>query len=299
MARNEIQKASRFGRTFSLLGVQIEGLEALRAALPQTELARWLEGVAVAIGRDLRSTDLLAAESESRFCLFLPETGPLGAAVLKRRMRSALERGTELAELDPELRPELVLATASFPADATQVDGLWRVLESRLVEDRESLIRSLGLRSAPFRDAMAALLERASEGRPETAEQMTRYLLGEVAQRPHERGMLFVAPGAGLAGALRDGLEAVRGLTPRTDIVVVADRSAAPVPGLPVTWVSPIRAGTQAPFIVYFAEGPCYALVRGEAAQGDATSMYHTSERAVVEHLAFQLGRDLGIPIGE
>ena len=79
----------------------------------------------------------------------------------------------------------------------------------------------------------------------------------------------------------------------------LADRKGDPVPGVPVTWVSPVRAGTQAPFLLYYGEGPSYALVREEAVEDGATSYFHTSDPVLVEQLAFQLGRDLGIPIGE
>jgi hypothetical protein len=128
---------------------------------------------------------------------------------------------------------------------------------------------------------------------------MTRLLLAEVTRRPEERGFLFVAPGSALQGALRAGLEGLRGQQPRCEIVVLADRKGDPVPGVPVTWVSPVRAGTQAPFLLYYGEGPSYALVREEAVEDGATSYFHTSDPVLVEQLAFQLGRDLGIPIGE
>ena len=83
----------------------------------------------------------------------------------------------------------------------------------------------------PFRGLVDTLLAEGLVGKPETGEQMTRFLLDEVARRPHERGLLFVAPGAGMAGALRDGLESLRGLSPRTEIVLVAERKGAPVVG--------------------------------------------------------------------
>ena len=128
---------------------------------------------------------------------------------------------------------------------------------------------------------------------------MTRFLLEEVARRPEERGMLFIGPGASLFGALRDGLESLRGLNPNTEVVVVAEHKREAVPGIPVTWVSPTRAGTQCPFLVHYGEGPPYALVREDTISDGETALYHTSEPVIVEQLAFQLGRDLGIPIGD
>ena len=100
------------------------------------------------------------------------------------------------------------------------------------------------------------------------------------------------------AVALREGLDALRGLPIRTEVVLVADRKTDQISGVPVTWVSSVRAGTAAPFLVYYGEGPPYAMIRDEVVENE-TSFYHTSDPVLVEHLAFQLGRDLGVPIGD
>jgi diguanylate cyclase (GGDEF)-like protein len=298
VAHNEIRKALRFGRTFSLLRVEFDALSELREQMSDAAFVEWLGAMASQVGRALRATDLLASESESQLCVLLPETDGLGAAALKRRIRAGIERSPQMRSLSPEQRPELLLSAATFPTDGTQLESLWKVLEQRIDEDRLSVVRSLDLQTAPFRGLVDALLGEATEGRAETGEQMTRFLLDEVARRPHERGLLFVAPGAGMAGALRDGLERLRGANPRTEIVLVADRKGAPISGLPVTWVSPLRAGTPTPFLIYFGEGSPYALIRDETSDS-GVSLFHSSERVLVEHLAFQLGRDLGIPVGE
>jgi diguanylate cyclase (GGDEF)-like protein len=299
VVHNEIQKANRFGRTFSVVRVEFDGISALRDRMPQAELQRWLEAVTYQIGRSLRATDLLAADSENQFLVLLPETDAIGAAVLKRRIRSGLDRCDELQSLDPVDRPMLLVAAATFPADGTQLEALRASLGDRVRDDRNSLVRSLELANAPFRGLVDALLAEAVPGRPETAEQMTRFLLGEVRRRPEERGMLFVAPGPSLFGALSEGLNTLRGLSMRTEVVLIADRKTDEIAGVPVTWVSSLRAGTTAPFLVYYGDGPPYALVRDELADDQTTSFYHTSDPVLVEHLAFQLGRDLGIPIGE
>jgi GGDEF domain-containing protein len=298
VVHNEIQKANRFGRTFSTVLVEFDGMGAVRDRKPQAEFERWLESVTYQIGRSLRATDLLAAESDSHFLVLLPETDAIGAAVLKRRIRSGLDRCDELQSVDPVHRPAVLTAAATFPVDGSQMEVLRRALESRIHDDRSSLVRSLELEKAPFQRAVDALLAEAKPGRPETAEQMTRFLLGEVSRRPDERGMLFVAPGASLLGALREGLDALRGLPVRTEVVLVADRKTDQIAGVPVTWVSPVRAGTTAPFLVYYGEGPPYAMIRNEVVENES-SFYHTSDPVLVEHLAFQLGRDLGVPIGD
>ncbi len=299
VTRNEIRKASRFGRPFSLLRVVLDQAPTLRARLAAGEYAIWQKRVAEHVSRAARGTDLVAFEGDGQFCLLLPETEPLGATVLKRRIRSALERCAELRELAAEDRPTPFLATASFPGDGVEVAALDEALTQRIEEDRQSLVRGLDLEASPFRGLVDALLAEAKPGRVETTEQVGKLLVAEVARRPHERGMLFVAPGPEAEPGLREALERLRGADTRTDVVMLANGIDDTAPGLPVTWVSPLRSGTEAPFVVYYGEGPPYALVRDAAADGGETAFFHTDDPVLVEQLAFQLGRDLGIPIGD
>ena len=64
------------------------------------------------------------------------------------------------------------------------------------------------------------------------------------------------------------------------------------------TWVTPERAGTDRPFLLYFGDGPAYLMVTGYKATEEGLPFFHTSDRALVEHLAFRLQRDLGIALG-
>ncbi len=296
IVENEIQKARRFARSFSVVRIELDGLDAARDKLPPSELARALESLAAELARSLRSADLLAVEDEGVYYIFLPETDGLGATVGKRRLRGALERSTALRSLpDP---PVILAGAATFPADGASGEALGSALDARIGDDRASFLRARSLDQAPFRGLVDALLAEAPVAHPALAEQMTELLLAEVARRPHERGLLFVGPGAPLSVPLRSALERLRGLNAKTDVVVVADRGADDVAGLPVTWVSPLRAGTDAPFVVYFGDRPAYALVREPGAELSESTLYHTADRELVEHLTFQLGRDLGIPIG-
>jgi len=296
--RNEIQKATRFGRSFSLLTLELDSLARLHERASDTELGRWLEALVFQVSRALRSTDLVATEHHGRYRVLLPETDALGAAVLKRRIREALQGSEVLGGLAPEERPALLVAAASYPGDGTQLEALNRVLEARLEDDRSTLLRRLDLEHESFAGAVDALLEHARPGHPDAAEQVMRFAIDEVARRPQDRGVLFVSPGAGLPPAVRDSLERLRGLAPRTEVVLVGDHKPDVLAGAPVTCVSSRRAGTRAPFLIYFGEGPCYALVRERGERGVPPPLFHTNDRSLVEHLAFQLQRDLGVSLG-
>jgi diguanylate cyclase (GGDEF)-like protein len=293
---NEIQKARRFSRSFSLVRIEIDGLEAMRESFPPAEVARFLQGAAGTLVRALRSSDLLAAEGEGVYFALLPETDGLGATVSKRRLRAALDHSALLREL-PE-PPTVLAATATFPTDGATADSLWETLAQRSGEDRGSFVRARSLEQAPFRGLVDALLAEAPLAPSHTAEQAMDLLLSEVERRPHERGLLFLGTGGELSDPLRKGLERLRSLPLQTDVVVVAEQAPEASAGLAVTWVSPQRAGTDAPFVVYFGDGPPYALVREPGDESGDVALYHTADPVLVEHLAFQLGRDLGIPIG-
>jgi two-component system, cell cycle response regulator len=297
VARNEIQKANRFGRPFAVLKLVVDAGGPLHRGASESELARRLEAVVNQIGCSLRSTDLLAVEGEGRFCVLLPETDALGAAVLKRRIRDGLESGDVLVPLSAGSPVRALSAAASFPADGTQLEALYGVLDARIDEERRSLVHALELESQSFTGSVKALLDRRIAAPPELPEQVMRFLLDEVSRRPRERGLLFLAPGPALSSTLRDGFEQLRGLQPRTEVVLVADEIGETLAGAPLTCVSPRRAGTRASFVVYYGEGPAYALVSDSSGEGGQGGVFHTDERVLVEHLAFQLQRDLGIPV--
>ena len=294
VVRNEILKAGRFGRSFSLIELELADFARWRRELTDTELSAWLERFAFQIGRVLRTTDLLATSSEERFAVLMPETDALGAAVLKRRMCELLMR----AEVRGSIAagpPRMHLAAVSFPVDGTQIEELRRVLSARLAEDRESIVHEL--EGKPFPLVLDAL---ASKGQPLGAEvlpQVLRFVLGEVERRSQERGLLCVAPGAQWLHLVREELARFDPSQTHTEVVLVSDERAESLAGSNVTCVTPSQIGTRRPFLVYYAEGPGYALV-GEPDESAASPvLFQTADRVMVEHLAFQLQHALGVPI--
>jgi diguanylate cyclase (GGDEF)-like protein len=294
VVRNEIRKAGRFGRAFSLLELELADFARFRRERTDAELSAWLERFAFQVGRVLRTTDLLASASEDRFAVLLPETDALGAAVLKRRLREVVQRA-DLAGGPGEFAPRLYVSAASYPVDGTQIEDLRRMLAARILEDRESVVHEL--EGKPFPLVLDAL---AAKGQPlgaEALEQVLRFVLGEVERRAHERGLLCVAPGSGLAPLVRDELARFDPGHTRTELVLVSDEPATALAGAPVSCIAPGQIGTRRPFLVYYAEGPGYALVGEPVAKNGPALLFQTADRVTVEHLAFQLQRALGVPI--
>jgi len=297
VATNEVRKASRFARHTSLIRVELDAAAALLERLGAAEYAHWSQEVATSIRQTLRGTDLLAVESEGRFCIQLPEADALGATVAKRRVRAAVERAAPMRALDPADRPTVLCGSATYPGDGAGLDALRSSLDRRVELDRASVLRALSLERTPFRGLVDAFLADGFAGRPESAEQITRFLLEDLARRPHERGVLFVAPGTALARSVGEGLATLGPSEPATHLVLVMERGALTT-DLPVTWAPPERTGSDASFLVYFGEGAPYALLRESGPSAGGVALYHSSDPVLVEHLAFQLGHELGVPIG-
>jgi two-component system cell cycle response regulator len=297
VATNEVRKASRFSRHTSLVRVELDGLAGLRDRLGAAEYAHWTQVVAASIRGTLRSMDLLAVEADGRFGIHLPEADPLGATVAKRRVRAAVENSAPMRALDPADRPIVLAASATYPRDGTGLESLRAMLDARIVQDRASIVRALSLERMPFRGLVDSLLGDGFVGRPESVEQLFRFVIEDLARRPNERSMLFLAPGRHLRRAALEGLDALGTRPLSTSLVLLAERDDRSPP-MPVTWVSAERAGTESPFLVHFGEGAPYALLRESDSATGGVATYHTADPVLVEHLAFQLGHELGVPIG-
>ncbi len=299
VVRNEIQKASRFDRQFSIIRADCGALGALRDVASQHGLEVWVQGLIRGLSSVLRTTDLLAADGESRYSILLPETDALGAAILKQRIEEAVAENGSLDAFGGASEAEFTLATATYPTDGTQLEGLDRTLERRIAEDRLSLLRSMGLAGKSFVEVLATLLEDADYEPADMAVQVGRFLISEVVRRRGDRGLLVLSPGAGLLPVVLEGLDRLDEMNPDSEVVIIGDSDRKVRGAQPVTWVSPERAGVNDPFMLYYGDGPVYAMVTADkpTAEGDV-SFFHTADRTLVEHLAFQLKRDLGIPLG-
>lgn len=298
VVRNEIQKASRFGRQFSVVRVDCGALGGLRELASQNGLESWLQSLVRSLGSVLRTTDLLAADGDSRYSMLLPETDALGAAILKQRLEATVAASGVLDAFGGRNRAEFTLAVATYPTDGTQLEALDRTLERRIAEDRLSMLRSLDLAGRPIGEVLAALLDEAELESPDLSLQVGRFLISEVMRRRGDRGLLVMSPGESLGPIVEDGLAMLANSVDHVEVVVVADRDR-PLGSHPVTWVTPERSGIHEPFMLYYGDGPVYAMVTAPKASPDGErALFHTNDRALVEHLAFQLKRDLGIPLG-
>ena len=287
VARNEIEKANRFGRRFGLLEVVLEPLGPVRKRLGESDYRQWHARLVKHVGRFLRSTDLLAEAGDGRICVLLAETDAVGASTFKQRVRQALERGEPLEGLDEHLRPRITLGTACYPGDATQLESLVRVLSERRQRDLawRSVESRIGARSVS--EMLSELLERGEDEEPESAGSLLRYLMAEVGRRPQERNLLFARPGSEFEAALFEGLSLrCDPAAPGELVVLGCHRPAAPA-AEGVHWLAGEALEPGPCFAVQFGDGPPYVWVAEP--KGERVRLFHSADRSLAEALAFRL----------
>ena len=157
--RNEIEKANRHGRCFSILEVEIGPLDGLRAQFGDVAFRQWIAKAVAQLTRLQRSSDLLSIDGLGKFLVLLPETDALGAAMFKRRAFDELQAGEVLALLGPKSRAKIHVAAASYPSDGTQLESLLRLLDERIENDGSSLVREWVLDDKPIAACLESLLE--------------------------------------------------------------------------------------------------------------------------------------------
>jgi CheY-like chemotaxis protein/GGDEF domain-containing protein len=295
LARNEIERANRFGRTFGLLKIEVSPADALRRALGETAFRGWWSGLTVALRRTLRATDLLAADDDFGLWLLLTESDSIGTATFKRRTRMALESCDVLGALPQELGPELRIGVVTYPGDASQFESLRRVLAARVEADAGSIALARRLDALSVSECLHLLLEEAVVEPVETVDSLVRLALGEVGRRARDRNLFFFHPGRAFASGL-EAFDTGRAAADGTEVVIMAEPPAPREGEGPVTWLPAARLGGCPPFLVHFGDGPPYVLVSDDESSDQGRALHHTNDPGVAEYLAFRLQRELRLP---
>ncbi len=286
VGRTEVHKAHRFGRRLSLLCVDVDGFDATRNAAV-------LPSLVGAVTRTLRTTDVLVAEGAHRFWVLVTDTDPLGGVVLKRRIAQRLRDALREAQL--EATP--ALGVANFPVDGETLEQLSTAAERRVQEEHASVVRELGIEAETPLSAMGArLLDRALWLPADFVGEAAELLIGDLACRPRDRGLLFLAPGPDRKRFLGP-LTALGDIETATEVFLATDGDTVPS-GPAVTALSlPPNVSAETSWIVRFGEGPPYALVAGKPRADGARPVFHSADPVLVEHMTFRLRAETGFGV--
>jgi hypothetical protein len=152
--------------------------------------------------------------------------------------------------------------------------------------------------------ALTCLLARGHLEPAAHRDQLARFVLEDVVAHPSERSILFVAPGAG-DRTLLDLLEPLADSKAEdcgTHVVVLGSNERRPAsfsPSGPLTWLPARSVGPERSLLLYYGDGPAYALVSAAARRDETVPFFHTDDRALVAQLMLQLQRDLGMAMAE
>ena len=124
--------------------------------------------------------------------------------------------------------------------------------------------------------------------------EILRFVLEDVFRRPEDRGILFFPPGRGWLPELRGVIDDLASQQTRTEIVLLSD-GVSRERGPEIHWIQKSPLDARRPFAVYFGDGPAYAMVGQVNVVAARAPIFQTADRALVEHLAFRLQRELGI----
>ncbi|MEM7411037.1 MAG: response regulator [Myxococcota bacterium] len=296
VVRNEIEKANRFGRSFGLMKVAVEPVDGLRERLDANAFRHWHGTLIRYLGRLLRATDILATESDGQFLVMLAESDAIGAATFKQRTRVALEQGEPLAGVQADVRPEVYLGCVSYPGDASQLESLQRVLDARVDEERQGRSRESDLAIQPLAEALETLLASGKTEALGSAESLLSFAISETGRRPRERNLFFCHAGDTFTEALGEGLQLRRDCQSGTELVVLGNGPKTGVSDEGIVWVPSDRLPDCPAFAVLFGDSGSYVWVAAPEAEGDGVRLFHSSDRALAEELAFRMQRELDTP---
>jgi hypothetical protein len=170
-----------------------------------------------------------------------------------------------------------------------------RLLGERIESERDNVVDELALDEKAFSECLHVLLTRGVEEPSEMAAQIAEFVLAEPIRHPERRSLLFASPGEILKEAVDSAREALHADSTATEFYhwgknQTLDTESGGLSGLSIPAPGP---GELPPFLIYFGEGPAYALICDDHPDADRVRVFQTSDRSLVEYLAFRIRRDL------
>lgn len=140
----EIRRAARSGRPFSLLLIDLDGLKLANDRYGHDAGDRLLHAVAEVLHGDVRATDVAARYGGDEFVLLLPETDVDGAAVLADKVRVDIGR-IAIANNGGVIRTSASIGLVAYPIDGRTAAELMRKADLAMYEakrrGRDQIVR--------------------------------------------------------------------------------------------------------------------------------------------------------------
>lgn len=297
----ESLRASRYNAVFSVILIQIDGLDARDGGYLE-----FMRPLAAAVLESVRSCDVVGLTEPTQLVVILPETdyfGSLSAIRKISRAAAAIQRGSNTAA-------SAYIAHATFPRDGRGYGELMSAAARRSAARKDSLWEALDLDGSLFWEAVGALTAEERRGSDNASfdagaghtlseffiDQVNELVIREAARTPGSRGIAYMA-----LKALSQDIPAARllGSTgPFSTKVYLVGEQGPQGARVEVKNATPIILDDprlrELFFTLYLSEETAYALICKES-WGATFSCFHSSDPCVVEGLITKLQKEYSL----
>lgn len=135
--KREVSYAKRYGKTFSLLMVDIDDFKKINDTYGHQIGDEALKFVAFKIMGSIRENDLAARYGGEEFSIILPETDSHNAFLVAERIRAAI--ANEILDLETnQIKITVSIGIATFPDDAKDWESFIKKADERLYKAKEA-----------------------------------------------------------------------------------------------------------------------------------------------------------------
>lgn len=134
--QQEHRKAERFGRSYTLVMIDIDNLAQVNELLGHEAGSQVIVAVAAAISRSIRASDVAARLGGDDFVVLLSEADAATGASIAQRIRNNVYAGT-VSVANRLIRANASIGVANFPADHLYPKELMILADQKMQQDRE------------------------------------------------------------------------------------------------------------------------------------------------------------------
>lgn len=203
--RLEALISERYGRSYSVVLVYIEGFEELSEQVERQQIIELLKALIRIVIGVVRNCDVVGMVQSKGLIIILPETDYIGSLITVRKLRKAIEA----LKLHDTIPLSISFSHASFPRDANGYGELVSVAEKRLEDYRGGLYGRVDMEARPFWENAYTLLNEDFDSSKikrfdigvglELSDSFRELIAGlvmdEVSRTPQKRGILYISPG--------------------------------------------------------------------------------------------------------